>query len=203
MYQITPDDFPEGDTKYRTDLTEAKRSADGPVGTHDPVGVVALVLGIIAVISVWNIYLGVVIGAAAAIVGMIAWRRAHDRDGRANFAVAAVVLGAVAVALSLFLTVVVFSVLDQAHSGAQTAADKSDAQTTMLAVEAYKTENNNQAPAKLEDLEPSYISAVPISIQYYRNPFDTTVYRICLSLDDGFFKCENAACAEAQQCGGY
>jgi len=197
MYQIPPDEFPEGDTKYRADLTEGTHSA------HDPVGVVALVLGIIAVISVWNIYLGVVIGAAAAIVGMIAWRRAHDREGRASFAVAAVVLGAVAVALSLFLTVIVFSVLDQAQTGAHEAADKSDAQTTMLAVEEYKVENNNQAPAKLEDLEPSYISAVPTSIQYYRNPFDTSAYRICLSLDRGFFKCENGSCAEAEECGGY
>ncbi len=203
MYQIPPDEFPEGDTKYRTDLTEAKSSTSGRTKDHDPVGVVALVLGIIAVLSVWNLYLGLVIGLAAVVTGIIATKRAQAKNKGVGIGIASVVMGIVAVILTLILTFIFFKLFDQAHGNAVIAANKADANSVMLAVENFQNQNNGEAPAKLADLEPDYLSAIPGTVQYYRDPFDKTKYRVCTSTNGDFFKCENGGCAEVEDCGSF
>jgi hypothetical protein len=73
-----------------------------PVAPRNGLGITALVLGIVGLLSFWSVLGGVVFGVAAIIVGIVA--RGRVKRGEANnggIAVAGIVLGAVAVVVSL------------------------------------------------------------------------------------------------------
>jgi hypothetical protein len=65
-------------------------------------GITALILGIVGLLSFWSVLGGVVFGLAAVIIGIVA--RGRVKRGEANnggIAVAGIVLGAVAIVVSL------------------------------------------------------------------------------------------------------
>lgn len=198
MYQIPPDEFPEGDTKYRTDLTEAKRS------DHDPVGVVALVLGLIAVFTAWNLLLGLIVGGAAIVLGIIGIKRALNRQASKNTPLAGLILGVLAVVVTLVLSFVFLQIWQNSRTGAMDAARQADANRLMTAIEIYRQDHSGTAPAHPEDLVAAgLLDAVPADISYYRHSFDTNNYRLCAPLRSGYFRCESGTCFRAEECGKF
>ena len=73
-----------------------------PVAPRNGLGITALVLGVVGLLSFWSVLGGIVFGVAAVIIGIVA--RGRVKRGEANnggIAVAGIVLGAVAVVVSL------------------------------------------------------------------------------------------------------
>jgi uncharacterized protein DUF4190 len=69
-----------------------------PVGPKNGLGIASLVLAIIALLSVWTVFVAVILGPAAVIVGFIA--RGRVKRGAANnggVAIAGIALGALAI----------------------------------------------------------------------------------------------------------
>jgi hypothetical protein len=195
MYQIPSEEFPEGDTKYRFDRLEPKQS------DRDPVGVAALVLGLIAVFTAWNLLLGLIVGGAAIVLGSIGIKRALNRQASKNTPLAGLILGVLAVIITLALSFVFLQIWQNSRTGAMDASRQADANQTMTAVEIYRQDHNGTAPAHLADLVAAgTLSEVPADISYYRHNFDTQNYRLCAPLQTGFFKCESGACFRAEEC---
>lgn len=73
-----------------------------PVVPKNGLGIAALVLAIIALVFVWSVIGGVVLGAAAVVLGFVGWGRV--KRGEANnggIAIAGIVLGILAIIVSL------------------------------------------------------------------------------------------------------
>jgi hypothetical protein len=73
-----------------------------PLVRRNGLGITSLVLAIIALISVWSVAGGIILGIAAVVIGFVAWGRV--KRGQANnggVAIAGIVLGALAVIVGL------------------------------------------------------------------------------------------------------
>ncbi len=73
-----------------------------PMGPRNGLGIASLVLAIIALLSVWSVFGGIILGLAALIIGLVA--RGRVKRGEATnggVAIAGVVLGALAVIVGL------------------------------------------------------------------------------------------------------
>jgi hypothetical protein len=73
-----------------------------PLAPKNGLGIAALVLAVVALVSVWSVAGGIVLGLAAVIIGLVAWGRV--KRGEANngaVAIAGVVLGALALIVGL------------------------------------------------------------------------------------------------------
>jgi hypothetical protein len=77
--------------------------------------VASLVLGILAVVLCWTVYLGIGLGALAIVFGALGIGRARAAETNKGMAVAGIVLGIVGLVLSLVLIVVVVTFFT--HSG--------------------------------------------------------------------------------------
>jgi hypothetical protein len=73
-----------------------------PVGPRNGFGIASLVLAIIALLSVWSVFVAVVLGLAAVVIGFLG--RGRVKRGTANnggVAIAGIVLGALAIIVGL------------------------------------------------------------------------------------------------------
>ncbi|MFC1721992.1 DUF4190 domain-containing protein [Patescibacteria group bacterium] len=198
MYQIPPSELPKGKTKYRYDEREPKTSE------HNTLEIVALVLGIIAILTVWNLFLGIVLGAAAVMAGILGKKKASQEETKGRLAVTGIALGIISIIITLLLYYVLFAAFDQGVAGASVATKKSDANSVMYAVELYRSNHSSNAPKSLDELkEAGQLSHVPGTLDYYRDPADKNEYRICTDLGDKYYKCEAGTCLSADKCGEY
>lgn len=84
-------------------------AAGGPAGPpRNGMGVAALILGIIALLAFWTIFLGIVLGLLALIFGIAGRRRAARREAtNGGAALAGAILGGIALAASLLFLALV------------------------------------------------------------------------------------------------
>lgn len=73
-----------------------------PAGPRNGMGIAALVLGVVAMLSTWSVIGGLIFGITAAIVGLLAYRRVRRQEAdNGAVALAGLVLGALSVVVSL------------------------------------------------------------------------------------------------------
>ena len=118
-----PEDRPATDQAPPASET-APATPPMPVGAAAPVAapsptngfaVASLVLGILAVVLCWTIYMGVGLGALAIVFGALGIGKARALAGNKGMAVAGLVLGIAGVVLSLVLILLVVTFFT--HSG--------------------------------------------------------------------------------------
>ncbi|BBY08563.1 DUF4190 domain-containing protein [Mycobacterium noviomagense] len=88
-----------------------------PRGPRNGLGTAALVLAVIALLCVWSVFGGVILGAVATVLGIVGYRRV--RRGEANnggVAIAGMVLGGIAIVVGLIF-IAIWSVLWQDVGG--------------------------------------------------------------------------------------
>lgn len=83
-------------------------------GPRNGLGIAALVLGVVGMLAAWSVFGGLVFGVTAAVLGFLAYRRVknHQADNMA-VAVAGIVLGTLAIVLSVVFIVIWNGFLDQ------------------------------------------------------------------------------------------
>ena len=77
--------------------------------------IAALVLGILAVLSCWTVFGGIILGLAAIVLGIMGWRRARSGAGGGAMAITGVVLGTIGLLLSVVLIAVGVSLLNNSE----------------------------------------------------------------------------------------
>jgi Domain of unknown function (DUF4190) len=84
-------------------------AAGGPAGApRNGMGVAALILGIVALLGFWTIFLGIVLGLLAVIFGVVGRKRANRREAsNGSAALAGAILGGIALAGSLLFLALV------------------------------------------------------------------------------------------------
>jgi len=65
-------------------------------------GIAALVLGVVAMLSTWSVIGGLIFGIAATVIGLLAYRRVRNHQAdNGSVALAGLILGALAIVVSL------------------------------------------------------------------------------------------------------
>jgi len=85
-----------------------------PAGPRNGMGIAALILGVVAMLATWSVFGGLIFGVAAAILGVLAYRRVrnHEADNGA-VALSGLVLGVLAVVVSLVFIPIWAGIADQ------------------------------------------------------------------------------------------
>jgi hypothetical protein len=81
-------------------------------------GIASLIIAIVALVTVWSVFGGVILGIVALVIGIVAWGRV--KRGEANnggVAIAGIVLGAIAIVAGLGFIAIWVAVFRQAGGG--------------------------------------------------------------------------------------
>lgn len=89
-----------------------------PVAPRNGLGIASLVLAIVALVSVWSVFGGVVLGIAAVVCGFIGWRRVkRHQANNGGVAIAGIVLGFLGIVVGLGFIAVWVALWNDAGGG--------------------------------------------------------------------------------------
>ena len=98
-YPHQPEQFPGG---YPPQPQQAHYGYQPPTQPKNGFGIASLVLAIVALLSVWSVFAGVILGLAAVVTGVLGRGRVkHGIANNGGVAIAGIVLGALAIIVGL------------------------------------------------------------------------------------------------------
>lgn len=92
--------------------------APPPVSPKNGLGIAALIIAIVALLSVWTVMGGIVLGVVALILGFVGRGRVKRREAtNGGIAIAGIVLGSLAIVISLIFIPIWMSVFNEVGGG--------------------------------------------------------------------------------------
>jgi hypothetical protein len=89
-----------------------------PPAPRNGLGIAALIVAIVALLSVWSVIGGIILGVVAVILGFVGWGRVKRREAtNGGIAIAGIALGALAIVISLIFIPIWMSVFNEVGGG--------------------------------------------------------------------------------------